>query len=100
MRLIDADALIPMMKYATTDSEIGVFPIKIGFNAIVEVINSQPTIEPERKNGTWIPQDFNKHYGMTSTSVYYYPKCSMCGESANYTNFCPNCGADMRNNPT
>ena len=24
MRLIDADALIPMMKYATTDSEIGV----------------------------------------------------------------------------
>lgn len=25
MRLIDADVLIPMMKYATTDSEIGVF---------------------------------------------------------------------------
>lgn len=50
----------------------------------------------KRKKGKWIPQDFNKHYGMTSTAVYFYPKCSMCGESANYTNFCPNCGADMR----
>lgn len=47
MRLIDADALIPMMKYATTDSEIGVFPIKIGFNAIIEVINNAPTIDAE-----------------------------------------------------
>lgn len=46
-RLIDADALIPMMKYATTDSVIGVFPIKIGFNDIEKVINEQPTIEPE-----------------------------------------------------
>lgn len=44
MRLIDADALIPMMKYATTDSEIGVFPIKIGFNDIEKVINEQPTV--------------------------------------------------------
>lgn len=45
MRIIDADALIPMMKYATTDSEIGVFPIKIGFNAITEVINNASTID-------------------------------------------------------
>jgi len=44
MRTIDADALIPMMKYATTDSEIGVFPIKIGFNDIEKVINEQPTV--------------------------------------------------------
>ena len=51
-RMIDADALIPMMKYATTDSEIGVFPIKIGFNDIEKVINEQPTIEPEPH---WIP---------------------------------------------
>ena len=47
MRLIDADALIPMMKYATTDNEIGIFPIKIGFDAIVKVIEEQSTIEPE-----------------------------------------------------
>lgn len=48
MRLIDADALIPMMKYATTDSEIGVFPIKIGFNDIEKVINEQPTVNTAR----------------------------------------------------
>ena len=52
--------------------------------------------EPERKKGKWIPQDFNKSDGMITTAVYYYPKCSECGCNANYTNFCPNCGADMR----
>ena len=46
MRLIDADALIPMMKYATTDKEIGVFPIRLGFDAIKEIIEDAPTIEP------------------------------------------------------
>lgn len=45
MRLIDADALLPMMKYATTDSEIGVFPIKIGFNAIAKVIDDMPAVD-------------------------------------------------------
>lgn len=45
MRLIDADALLPMMKYATTDSEIGVFPIKIGFNTITKVIDDVPTVD-------------------------------------------------------
>lgn len=44
MRLIDADALIPMMKYATTDNEIGVFPIRIGFDAIKGVIDEAPTV--------------------------------------------------------
>lgn len=45
MRLIDADTLLPMMKYATTDSEIGVFPIKIGFNTITKVIDDVPTVD-------------------------------------------------------
>lgn len=45
MRLIDADALIPIMKYATIDNEIGVFPIKIGFDAIQRVIDDAPTID-------------------------------------------------------
>ena len=45
MRLINADALIPMMKYATIDNEIGVFPIRIGFDAIKRVIDDAPTID-------------------------------------------------------
>lgn len=44
-RYIDADALIPMMKYATTDNEIGVFPIRIGFDAIKGVIDNAPTAD-------------------------------------------------------
>lgn len=44
-RYIDADALIPMMKYATTDSEVGIFPIRIGFDAIEKVIDETPTAD-------------------------------------------------------
>jgi len=51
--------------------------------------------EVKRINGKWIPQDHNITNGMMSTSVYYYPKCSVCGYCANYTNFCPNCGSKM-----
>jgi len=43
-RLIDADALIQIMKYTTTDNEIGVFPIRIGFDAIKGVIDEAPTV--------------------------------------------------------
>jgi len=51
----------------------------------------------ERKNGKWIPQDYNQRYGNISTTVYYYPKCSVCGCSGDYTDaFCKSCGADMR----
>lgn len=87
MRLIDADALIPMMKYATTDSEIGVFPIKIGFDAIVKVINAQPTIE--RKTGKWEIYVISPFDGEGC-------RCSECGfEGVPYWDFCPNCGAQM-----
>lgn len=55
-----------------------------------------PSVQLARKPGRWIPQNMNKSINMTSTLVYYYPKCSICGGSANYTDFCPNCGADMR----
>ena len=90
MRAIDADALIPMMKYATTDSEIGVFPIKIGFNDIEKVINEQPTIEP-RKKGMWIEHNPHK-WGL---GIVF--ECSECGEKIDCepSNFCPNCGARM-----
>ena len=86
MRAIDADALEPDADYYEGD---------YWAVSIVQIHNA-PTIEPQRKKGKWIPQNLNKSDGMISTVVYYYPKCSVCGASANYTNFCPNCGADMR----
>ena len=108
MRAIDADALIDDLKHDVavdqdsldyeelTDSnrEIIQFDKDCKQNAI-DFLQHAPTIEPQRKRGKWIPQNLNKSDGMISTAVYYYPKCSVCGENANYTNFCPNCGAEM-----
>lgn len=108
MRLIDADALIDDLKHDVvmdqdsldyeelTDSnrEKIQFDKDCKQNAI-DLLQNAPTIEP-RKKGKWIPQNLNKSDGMISIAVYYYPKCSVCGANANYTNFCPNCGAEMR----
>ena len=67
---------------------------------IIEHLEQMPSAQPERKKGKWIQQDHNKTNGIASTLVYYYPKCSVCGHCDNYTNFCSNCGADMRDNIT
>lgn len=46
-------------------------------------------IEPERKTGKWITQEFGS-----------WAECSECHELYDIpianSNFCPNCGADMR----
>ena len=90
-RLIDADALIPMMKYATTDSEIGVFPIKIGFDAIAEVINSAQTVEAEPvRHGKWLPREEGVVYPFWERYT-----CSECGEHSDDKRYCPECGARM-----
>lgn len=67
MRLIDADVLIPMMKYATTDNEIGVFPIKIGFDAIKGVIDEAPTIDAVE--GVWCKDC--KHYSVEGETTQF-----------------------------
>lgn len=91
MRLINADALMPMMKYATTDSEIGVFPIKIGFDAITEVINNAPTIDAEPvRHGKWMPREEGKVYPFWERYT-----CSECGEHSDDKRYCPNCGCRM-----
>ena len=79
MRLIDADAL----KKAFYNQEC--------WSVVIEhIIDNAPTVE--RPTGKW--EEKNDRYG-------YF--CSVCGEllpcSEEYdfqTNFCPNCGADMR----
>lgn len=61
----------------------------------IEVVEDAPSLDTE-KVGRWIPQDFNKKSGTCTTLLYCMPKCSVCGYSADYTNFCPNCGSYMR----
>lgn len=82
MRYIDADAMKKDLE------ENYVF---VGFadllNDIIDAIDAQPTADVvERKRGKW-------KLGYCSECGYYWGKDAPI---ANVPNFCPNCGADMR----
>ena len=84
MRLIDADA-IKLPK--------GFFEKVNNVPKFYEWLDELPTIEPERRKGEWI--DKPDPFDFFDT----IPVCSECGRVTRYrekTNFCPNCGADMR----
>ena len=107
MRLIDADALKDKLQqhhdfYVMAWGGFGKMPIgekkRVDeiTNCIAEVVNA-PTIEPKR--GEWKPFDLT-----WGRSIWY---CTACEEGVEVPcdiwthkpiyNFCPNCGADMRN---
>lgn len=54
-----------------------------------KAIEQLPSAQSERKKGEWITQEFGS-----------WAECSECHELYDipiaYSNFCPNCGADMR----
>ena len=97
MRLIDADALMQSLGITNMDCKKCAWYDKVwgrcerggDFEDACCAIEDAPTIE-ERKKGKWIDNTF----------------CSECGwiheiesgfiGSVNQFNFCPNCGADMR----
>ena len=74
------------------------------------MIESLPSAQPERKKGRWIPVDSYSAFGGDEATwmahgnpvAFYY--CSECKEQAYagedgeslLTDYCPNCGADMR----
>lgn len=111
MRLIDADALIDdlMERYCKECNkrkgikngkyriiyEIGEAPCRAcEVDDVKAELEDAPTADvAERKKGKWIAyeDEDGEHYG---------DKCSECGEwyvmPYGKTNFCPNCGADMR----
>lgn len=89
MRLVDADALErdgwALHRTYQKDATTMVHETKN--------IKDIPTIEPERKTGEWV----NARDGYDG-----HVKCTGCFKTydwtsqAQYYNFCPNCGADMR----
>lgn len=94
MRLIDADALIEQME---ADAEQMEDPIaKMFAYAAIADTKHAPTIEP--KKGKWIRENIV----LTSNPPQYKWHCSECGKMVHWftaevlTDFCPNCGADMR----
>ena len=86
MRLIDADHLRRWILSR-------VFKTQLSVADVIDQIDREDTIEPERKKGTWIK---------TGQSFVFPEKfrnysCSECGYDVDKTkfNFCPNCGARM-----
>lgn len=60
----------------------------LGYGIAEDILYSVPSAEPERKKGKWL---------LIDAGYYDYVKCSQCGETLVWgKNFCPNCGADMR----
>lgn len=78
MRAIDADALKEDLT-RFYDNEV----------TARKLIDEQPTIQP--KKGTWIDTGGNAEWYAREY------RCSECGDTMlGEANFCPNCGADMR----
>ena len=92
MRAIDADALRDRLQNLGYDdwNQGATTTWAEAFNECADMVDEQPTIEPQRKKGKWIDN---------------HTTCSECGwqmiddviESPNIVgfNFCPNCGAEM-----
>lgn len=57
---------------------------------VIEMIQDAPTIEPERKKGTWIEYD-NSH----CECPFCHEEWSYFDNETEYFNYCPNCGAEM-----
>ena len=85
MRLIDADVLYKKVTEEYCDIVAGRYPFNIVAYDMANMVKDAPTVEPVR--GEWIGVEFDMFF-----------ECSNCGYSTDYrlTNFCPNCGADMR----
>lgn len=89
MRLIDADHLRRWILSR-------VFKTQLSVADVIDQIDREDTIEPQRKKGKWIEQED------WWEDVYY--ECSACGKPwtmidgtpwDNGMKFCPNCGARM-----
>ena len=72
----------------------------------VAVLKDLRSTEPERKKGVWIDEKINSYTSRTycsecsSSAPFIYESDDYYGNHAHgetvKTNFCPNCGADMR----
>ena len=94
MRLIDADVLIERMYHdafeTDTDMQKWDSGCWIRYKLFENAIDAQPTIDAASVvHGEWID---------VSDWWTPYQKCSICGAIVDGygSNFCPNCGADMR----
>ena len=104
MRLIDADKLGEVKFHSLpythiTPSDVEAESYKRGWNdAIDSIIESAPTIEPERKKGKWQITDAYPHnvYCSECHTRFAQTHWAVWEDGSLPRNFCPNCGAEMR----
>ena len=89
MRLIDADAAIDALNHMRSEDFDGLI---VNRQKVESMLKALPSVQPERKKAKWIDG-----------------QCSNCGcdipayiidwkwQKDMDANYCPNCGADMRN---
>ena len=104
MRAIDGDALRDRLQNLGYDdwNQGTTTTWAEAFIECADMVDEQPTIEPERKKGYWIKgKMWSEGIGMGETYGFYYT-CSECNSSVQggYNvcgkNFCEKCGADNR----
>lgn len=85
--IMDADVCVTWNGVISDDDAVDI-AIKSTKGSVISSIINLPPSQPQRKKGEWI-----------INSDGYYPYCSECRKepkSGDMTDFCPNCGADMR----
>lgn len=85
-RLIDADQFGVVSLQGKSDEFIE------GAMFILDKIDEAQTVE-ERPHGEWIDRSDG---GRVKNPFWTAYACSKCGWKAEITNYCPNCGSDMR----
>ena len=99
MRLIDADALHKAymeLRNFKQDPQSGdwISLRAVPLTTVIRMLNDTPSIDIEPKRGEWMPIIEANEFGEVYQAGIY---CSECGETLGCeANFCPNCGADMR----
>lgn len=94
-RLIDADDFKDLMYVRCAGQD------KAFVEAMEQVIEDCPTVQPEVRRGKWIEYETSSYNGIDDNGeVKWIPKkffrCSICRKgTAVRSNFCPNCGAKM-----
>jgi rubrerythrin len=89
MRLIDADELMTEIM----DSDLDHLQ-RDDWKEIIQIVQDAPTIQPQRMRGRW-KRTYLDHEAMGERPSIFY--CSACNQCIAYpTNYCPSCGADMK----
>ena len=97
MRCIDADALRDRLQNLGYDdwNQGATTTWAEAFNECADMVDEQPTIEPQRKKGKWIDRGWSGDGRGNSWHEWECSECKHITKGAKW-DFCPNCGADMQ----